>query len=538
MSRIDNFSGLGSYTEAVESTMNQLLEDDIVVRIGQADHTVWKDDPTEITDRLGWLTITERMRDDVKQLHSVADEVRGSGIRYIVLLGVGGSSLAASVLGKIFGKAIGYPRLLVLDSAVPNSVCAITEAIDLTKTLFLVSSKSGTTIEPIALYKHFRKQMEEATGSEDVGRYFIAITDPDSPLGELANQQGFRQIFENDPTIGGRYSALSHFGLLPAALAGVDVTRLLHKAERMSEKCAMVDSPGARLGAVIGSLARNRRDKLTMVTSSSIASFALWVEQLVAESTGKQGAGVVPVVGECLLGPEVYGDDRLFMYLRLESDQNDDTDAAIERLMSAGQPVYRLDLEDIYDLGAEFFRWEFATVVAGSVLGVQPFDQPNVQQAKDSTSKMLYELKVIDSMELVASSDSLAELLAKAKSGRYMSIMAYVHQTIETDLMFRELRTRLMQKYRIATTLGYGPQFLHSTGQLHKGGPDSGLFLQIVERYEEQLPIPQEQYTFGQLVKAQASGDLKALRALGRDVVSIDAGYDVARTVGLLLSQI
>ena len=323
---------------------------------------------------------------------------------------------------------------------------------------------------------------------------------------------------------------LSHFGVVPAALIGMDVATLLDRADRMREGCApfvpVHNNPGAWLGAVMGTLALRGRDKLTMVTSPSIGSFGLWVEQLIAESTGKEGRGIVPVASEPLVDSDSYGDDRLFVYLRLEGDGNTDTDAAVERLESAGRPVVRLDLRDRYDLGAEFFRWELATVVAGAILGIHPFDQPNVQEAKGLTARVIQEYQTSGSMLVTEATGSLAELLSRAQPGDYLAIMSYVRQTPETDMALSDLRRRVMKRYRIATTLGYGPRFLHSTGQLHKGGPDTGLFLQLTVSHEEDLPVPGEPYTFGALADAQALGDLRALQAKGRRVAKAHLGPD------------
>ena len=341
----------------------------------------------------------------------------------------------------------------------------------------------------------------------------------------MAREHGFRRVFRNPADIGGRYSVLSYFGLAPAALAGLDIARLLERADRMREQCAPSvpdrENPGALLGATIGSLALEGRDKLTLVTSPSIAGFGLWAEQLIAESTGKEGRGIIPVAGEPLMDPACYGHDRLFVYLRLEGDDNAPTDAAIAAVEASGQPVERLKLQDPYDLGAEFFRWEFATAVAGAVLGIHPFDQPNVQQAKDQTIAMLREHSESGRLPNVDAPGSIAGLLSTAKPGDYLAIMAYIRQTPETDMALADLRREIAERHGIATTLGYGPRFLHSTGQVHKGGPDSSLFLQLTADYRADIPVPGESFTFGVLAQAQALGDLKTLLALGRRVARI-----------------
>ena len=509
----------------IDATLAELQHRDLVGRIWRRDHTVWKPDPTEIADRLGWLDLTDSMDEHVPTLQALAQGVRADGFRHVVLLGMGGSSLGPEVIGQTFSSAPEFPKLLVLDSTVPSAVLAVTEETDPANTLFLVSSKSGTTTEPLAFYSYFRGLVEEAVGKDKAGRHFIAITDPGTSLEKLAQEHGFRRVFPNPPDIGGRYSVLSYFGLVPAALIGVDIPRLLESANRMREQCASLipnhDNPGARLGANMSTLALQGRDKLILVTSPSIGSFGLWVEQLIAESTGKEGKGIIPVAGEPLVDPASYGDDRLFVYLRLEDDDNADTDAAIVAIESSGQPVVRLELGNLYDLGAEFFRWEFATAVAGAVLGIHPFDQPNVQQAKDETVQGLQEHSASGRLPQVEAASSLANLLSAAGTGDYLAIMAYVHQTPETDQALEDLRRRVTERHHIATTLGYGPRFLHSTGQVHKGGPDSGLFLQLTVDHPKDIPVPDESYTFGVLAEAQALGDLKVLQALGRRVVRI-----------------
>ena len=509
----------------IETALADLQRRDLVGRIWRKDHTVWKPDPREIADRLGWLDVTDSMREQTPALQAFAQEIIKDGIRHVLLLGMGGSSLGPEVIRQTFGSADGFPELLVLDSTVPDAVQAITEEIDPAKTLFLVSSKSGTTTEPLAFYSHFRGLVEEAVGKEEAGQHFVAITDPGTPLGKLALERGFRRIFLNPRDIGGRYSVLSYFGLVPAALVGVDIPRLLDRADSMRDECApfvpYLNNLGARLGATLGTQTLQGRDKLTLVTSPSIASFGLWAEQLIAESTGKEGKGIIPVADEPLLDPAFYGNDRLFVYLRLEGDDNAHTDASIAAIESSGQPLVRLELGDLYDLGAEFFRWEFATAVAGAILGIHPFDQPNVQQAKDETVDGLKEHRRSGRLPRVDAPSSLTDLLSKTKPGDYLAIMAYIRQTPETDEALADLRRRVTECHHIATTLGYGPRYLHSTGQVHKGGPDSGLFLQIITDHPEDIPVPGESYTFGVLADAQAQGDLRVFQTMGRRVARV-----------------
>lgn len=535
-------ASLGDHADAVQKAADDLRRQDVVARIWRRDHTVWKPDPREIADRLGWLTVTDQMRSQVAPLKALGEEAREAGYRHVVLLGMGGSSLGPEVLRQTFGSVPGYPQMIVLDSVVPEWVSAVTSAVDPARALFLFASKSGTTVEPNALYKYFRDIVERAVGPHEAGRRFMVITDPGTPLERLGREQGFRRVFLNPPDIGGRYSVLSLFGLVPAALMGVDVQALLDRADLMRDACAPAapadQSPGAWLGAVMASLAQEGRDKLTIVTSPGIASFGLWLEQLIAESTGKDGKGIVPVAGEPLAPPGAYGDDRAFVYLRLQGDDNEVTDRATSELEASGQPVVRLELRDRYDLGAEFYRWEFATAVAGAILGIHPFDQPDVQATKEQTDRVLSEYQRSHRLPEVRASQSLRQLLDSARPGDYLAIMAYVRPTPEVEGAFADLRRRVMERHRIATTLGYGPRFLHSTGQLHKGGRDNGLFLQIVAQHPDQVPIPGEGYTFNVLADAQALGDLRALQALGRRVARVRLGRDVAVGVKALVSQV
>jgi glucose-6-phosphate isomerase/transaldolase/glucose-6-phosphate isomerase len=535
-------ASLSDYAAAIDETLASLQRSELVNRIWRKEHTVWSTDPTEIADRLGWLTIVAQMRDEVPSLAAFADSVREQGFQHVLLLGMGGSSLGPEVLRQTFGRSSGYPELIVLDSTIPAWISAVDEIIDPARTLFVVSSKSGTTIEVVSFYRHFRSLVERAIGSENAGDNFVAITDAGTPLERLAAEQGFRRTFLNPGDIGGRYSVLSYFGLVPAALAGIDIALLLERADRMQDACGYtiptLVNPGAWLGVAMGRLALEGRDKLTLVASPSISSLGLWIEQLIAESTGKDGRGIVPVTGEPLLTPDCYGDDRQFVYLRVDGDDNASIDAAVERLKSSGQPLIQLDLHDLYDLGSEFFRWQFATAVAGALLGIHPFDQPNVQQAKDLTASVLSEYTASGRLPQADNAGSLAALLNQARPGDYLAITAYLHETLEIDRSLADLRRRVMERHRIATTLGYGPRYLHSTGQLHKGGANRGLFLQLTADHPHDIPIPGEPYTFAVLADAQAIGDLRALRALGRRVAKVHLGSDNVTGIRRLVSEI
>ena len=534
-------SPLGPHQKNVTTALTQLARDNVVARIWDKDHTVWKDDPTEITDRLGWLTISRDMTEHVSDLQSFAEEVRGEGVRDVVLLGMGGSSLGPEVLRQCIGSAPGFPALTVLDSTVPERVGTVTRSIDPARALFIVSSKSGGTIEPNSFYKHFRHIVESAVGAERAGRHFVAITDTGTSLAERGAAEGFRRVFENPPDLGGRYSVGSFFGLVPAALCGMDCGKLLDRISQMAARCeagpGVRNNPGGWLGAALGSLTLEGRDKLTLTASPEITSFGLWVEQLIAESTGKDGKGIVPVVNEPLLEPNVYGDDRFFVHMRLSGSDNAAADVAFERLRGAGHPVVTLEMDDVYDVGAEFFRWEMATAVAGHLLAIHPFDQPNVQQAKDVTNRVL-ETYVNEGALPDAEEGSLVNLLGQAMEGDYLSIMAYVEETDGVTNAVNMLRQYAMRTHRIATTLGYGPRFLHSTGQLHKGGPNTGLFLQMASDVRSDIPIPGERFGFGTLAAAQAIGDYEALKETGRRVVRLNLGGDAEAAVLRLLGRL
>lgn len=516
---------LGNYTPKVESALGDIQSRDLIKRIWAKDHTVWSPDPLEITNRLGWLTVTDTMREQIGDLEAFAVKLRDAGFKHVVLLGMGGSSLGPEVLRQTLGPVAGYPQLIVLDSTVPSWIQSVADTIDPRRTLFLVSSKSGGTLETLSFYRYFRGQVEGVSETQPAGQKFVAITDPGTSLEILARDQGFRDAFLNPEDIGGRYSVLSFFGLVPAALTGIEIGKLMDRADSIRKRSGpnvpVRENPGAWLGTVLGVLALEGRDKLTLIASPAIESFGLWVEQLLAESIGKEGKGIIPIAGEPLVAPEHYGRDRLFVVLRLEGDDNTAVDKAADAIASSGQPWVRLDMEDRYDLGAEFYRWEFATSVAGALIGIHPFDQPNVQQAKDMTDSVLEGRRKMGSLPQGGASTSLPELLAGAVQGNYLAAMAYLRQTPEADAALNHLRRRIVEQYRIPVTLGYGPRFLHSTGQMHKGGPDTGLFLQITTTYTHDLDIPGEAFSFGVLAQAQALGDSIALQAMGRRVARV-----------------
>jgi glucose-6-phosphate isomerase len=495
-----------------------------------------------VRNRLGWLTSPTIMRGHSEDIRGFADEVRRLQYSHVVLLGMGGSSSTGEVFNDTFGSKMGFPDMLVLDSTDPGAVKHTLESINLSRTLFVVASKSGTSAETMAAYAFFRGQVEAAS-SPRPGMQFVAITDPGRPLDKLATETGFRRTFLNPASIGGRYSALSFFGLVPAALIGVDIKVLLERANTMVETCGnevgVRGNPAVQLGAVLAGLARAGRDKVTLVLSEKIRGLGRWVEQLLAESLGKDGTGLVPVVDEPLGPPTVYGDDRVFVALVLEGD--DAHDGALAKLADAGHPVLRLLLRDPMDLGAEFFRWALATATAGAVLGVNPFDEPDVARAKENAAALLTDWRRShrlpewpadveeDGIVLMTKSNKkpgsvsrgLAAHLAMAAPGDYLAIQAYLTPTAEAGRALQEMRVALRDRLRVATTVGWGPRYLHSTGQLHKGGPTSGLFIQITGDDREDLAIPGAGYGFSTLKSAQALGDLQSLRDGARRVIRL-----------------
>ena len=513
-------------------------------RLWEKDPTLWSPTPVpELTDRLGWLHLPETMHEQLGELTAFADEVKAAGTRHVVLLGMGGSSLAPEVFQRTFGAVSGYPSLMVLDSTHPAAVRAVESQIDLRRTLFLVSSKSGTTTETLSFFRYFMDRARRV--SERPGEHFVAITDPDTPLARLARERAFRRVFIAPPDVGGRYSALTVFGLVPAALIGVDVHRLLDRAWRMAEANAFCvacpASPGLVLGAALGELALAGRDKVTFFASPSLDALPSWIEQLIAESTGKDGRGIIPVVDEPPAGPEAYGADRLFVHLRLEGDGGRELDARVGALEGAGHAVVRASLAEKGDVGQEFFKWEVAIAAAGAVLGIHPFDQPDVQLAKELAQQAMQRedrragpqapggIEELSVARPEALARGLHAWLGDIRPGDYLAVQAYLAPIGETSAALQEIRRGVRDRLRVATTSGYGPRFLHSTGQLHKGGPDTGHFLQLVDDPADggDLAVPETNYTFGALLTAQTLGDLEALRQRGRRVVRVNLGRDV-----------
>jgi transaldolase/glucose-6-phosphate isomerase len=565
-------ASLGKYGDAVSAAIKEADKGDVMRRIWRKDAALWKDDAAHqkiIKNALGWLAVPDMMIGVEEDLIRFSDRTRGlRQFKHVMLCGMGGSSLCPEVFRQTFGPQEGYPTLLVLDSTDPDAFCDIADQIDITKCLFIISSKSGTTTEPLVFYKYWYDQVGKR--KENPGECFVAITDPGTLMDQMATEDKFRRIFLNPADIGGRYSALSYFGMVPAALMGLDVKKLLDRAERIVHSCASVvpaaDNPGARLGAIMGECAKAGRDKLTIVADPKISSLGLWVEQLLAESTGKEGKGIIPVAGEALGSPSVYGDDRLFVSISV-GKLDSETEVKLKALEAAGHPVVYRTLTDLYDLGEEFFLWEIATAFAGWRLGINPFDQPNVQESKDATKELLEKFasedKLNEQAELVTDGtltvrvsdqdivrenrpgitppegplpstsvlDALRAHLARAGAGDYIALLNYIEETPENESIIQQMRTHLRDATRCATTTGYGPRFLHSTGQLHKGGPATGVFIQVTAPDRTDLPIPNQPYTFSILKQAQALGDFRSLSSRGRRAIRVDLGADT--TAGL-----
>ena len=549
---------LHTFLNALEPHLKNLLQDleqnHIGQRIADRDHTVWKENPTEISNRLGWLDSPHNMVDQLDTINAVVQAVRQAGYTHSLLLGMGGSSLAPEVFRRTFGMAQGYLDLSVLDSTHPDAVLACAKRFDPATTLYIPATKSGGTVETLSFLKYFYNQTVAALGKTEAGRHFVAITDPASGLAQLATELDFRHTFLNDPNIGGRYSALSLFGLVPAALMGVDIDRLLHEV-RDTAAAGKNGGTGLPLGAAIGSAALQNRNKLTLINSPALYYSGAWVEQLIAESSGKEGRGILPVDGETLEAPATYGNDRLFVYTRLANDPAHDR--AVQDLIDADLPVVRLDLDNLYELGALFYVWEMATIIAGHSIGINPFDQPNVEAAKVLARQMVDTYQQVGQLPLPqptleengltifsqsaatslrqALDDFLAAALPASSSPTelgYIALQAYTQSSAAIEAALQALRQTLKDRTQLATSIGYGPRFLHSTGQLHKGDAGKGLFLQFTDDPVADTPIPDapgsptSTMSFGVLIAAQALGDGQALLDASRTVLRIHLGQN------------
>jgi len=550
----------GRFQSPIEKSAADFEANSIAPRIFKKDFTIWNSDPSEISNRLGWLDCPDVMQMQIADLETFAREVTEAGYEKAILLGMGGSSLAPEVFRKVLGARSGYLDLTVVDSTHPDYIKGVASSIDPAKTLFIVSTKSGGTVETLSFFKYFYRLTVGKLGPEKAGGHFIAITDSGSKLEKLAKEYKFRRTFLNDPNIGGRYAALSHFGLVPAALVGVELSRIIDSASKMKSRCAAIDeNPGGALGVTMGELANQGYDKVTLILPDKIEPFGAWVEQLIAESTGKDGKGILPVYGEELLDPQYYSKDRYFVQIRMgESDPND---IAIDNLVEAGFPVTRINIGDIYDLGGLYFLWEFATAIAGWRIGIQPFDQPNVESAKVLAREMVsvYQregklpseppaftegsIDVFSREKFKNVGTAITGFLDEAKNidGAYVCIQAYLAPSITIDERLGNLRSEIQKKYKVATTVGYGPRFLHSTGQLHKGDGGKGLFLVLTDSISTTIPIPDEPSTdssgidFGTLITAQSSGDRQALLDAGRNVIRFHFKSNTIAGIGSLI---
>ena len=548
---------LGKYEATVQHRLKLLETEKFCARLWRKDPSLWKADPEAqqaIANSLGWLHVAEKMAGSVAELTDFAREVRKAGFKSVVHMGMGGSSLAPLALQRTFPPGEKGLPLTVLDTTDPTTIQQI-EGGDLSQKLFIVASKSGTTAEPQAFMDYFYDRLQGLKG-EKAGENFVAITDPGSLLARQAQERRFRHVFLNFADIGGRYSALSYFGLVPATLMDLDVAQFLDRALRMLHACAscvpLKDNPGISLGAALGELALAGRDKVTFIMPRALDSLGMWLEQLLAESTGKEGKGLLPVAGEPLGPPEFYGPDRVFAYFHLNREVEEAQERVVAALKAAGQPVITIQMADRYDLAQEFFRWEVVTATAGAVLGINAFDQPNVQESKDNTNRLL---KVVQEKKQLpeekeslaagplsfyaqdgapSAGATLAKFLRQAKPGDYLALLAYLTEAPGVEQALEELRLILRDQLRLATTLGYGPRYLHSTGQLHKGGPNTGLFLELTADDPQDLPVPGQPYTFGVFKRAQALGDLESLRRHGRRALRIHLHGDVAAALAEL----
>jgi transaldolase/glucose-6-phosphate isomerase len=544
--------------QAVDATLKDWQANDKMKRLWKGDKSLWSNDDED--KWLGWLNVAGEQTAHLQQLSQIASDAAKAGFQHALLLGMGGSSLCPEVLKITFGKQSGHPEMHVLDSTDPAQVKALEHAVDIAKTLFIVASKSGSTLEPNIFKQYFFDRAQQVSGKQNAGKQFIAITDPGSKMQQVAEGDGFRQIFFGLPSIGGRYSALSNFGLVPAAVMGLDLKRFLESTEQMVQACAATvpvdENPGAVLGAVLGTLARNGRDKVTIITSPGIYDLGAWLEQLLAESTGKQGKGLIPVDREKLGAPDIYGNDRIFVYLHLKSDSDAGQQNQLDALKKAGQPVIRIEVADVYDIGQEFFRWEIATAVAGSILGINAFNQPDVEASKIVTRQLTTEYekngKLPDETPLfeqngikLFTDDRNAQNLKKAagsqnsltaylrahlnqiSAGDYMAVLGYIQMNEEHEKSLQAIRHAVRDAKHVATCLGFGPRFLHSTGQAYKGGLNSGVFLQITCDDAVDLPVPGQKYTFGIVKAAQARGDFQVLADRQRRALRVHLGKDL-----------
>lgn len=539
-------ASLDKYQTIVEKSLNHINRERIIARIWQKDHTVWRKDPTEISNRLGWLDCVEVTKKSFNEINKFVNEIRKEGLTDALLMGMGGSSLAPEVFRLTFGVKQGFLDLHVLDSTHPEAVLEYEKKLNPEKTLYIVSTKSGGTVETMSFMKYFFTSVSKQLGSEKASKHFVAITDPGSGLEDTAKRLNFRKVFLNDPDIGGRFSALSLFGIVPAALLGIDITKLFDETSKMISECKhpeVSENSGAKLGGIIGSLAKEGIDKLTLLISPQLKYLGGWLEQLIAESTGKDGKGILPIDLEPLVEVSEYNRDRVFAHIKIAGDNS--FDQKVNEIKAAGFPLIEIEMRDIYQLGAEFFKWKFATAVAGFVMDVQPFDQPNVESAKIAARVMIKEYQEkgkLPELKIESNRNDITSFFSNCKSGKnYVAIQAYLKPDEKTWQQLQELRFKVLKKYKVATTLGYGPRFLHSTGQLHKGDSGNGFFIQFISDFQNDTPIPDDagkeesSISFGTLIKAQALGDRQALIDNKRKVLTIDLGKNIYESLSKLL---
>ncbi len=550
---------------AVAASLDDWKNNNKVARLWQKDALLWSN--TDENKWLGWLTITEQQLANLGALKRLAVEVKNAKFKHVLLLGMGGSSLCPEVLRMTFGKIAGFPELHVLDSTDPTQIKAIEKKLDLKKTLCIVSSKSGSTLEPNIFKQYFFERVKKAVGEKLVGSRFITVTDPGSKMQQVAEADKFWKIFAGDPSIGGRYSALSNFGMVPGAAMGLDLGKFLKTTQEMVKACgpnsAADSNPGVILGTIMGVAATHGRDKITIITSPGIFDLGAWLEQLIAESTGKIGKGIIPVDREKLAKPDVYGNDRLFAYLRLANKPNKAQDEAVAAIEKAGHPVIRITLPNSYALGQEFFRWEIATAVAGSIIGINAFNQPDVEASKIETKKLTSQYEATGSLppespffvakdaKLFADDKNAAALsggktlgeilkthLSRIGAGDYFAVLGYIPMNAENEKALQAIRMSVRDAKKVATCLGFGPRFLHSTGQAYKGGPNSGVFLQITCDDASDLAVPGQKYTFGVVKAAQARGDFAVLAERGRRALRVHLGKNLKSGLNTLAKAV
>jgi transaldolase/glucose-6-phosphate isomerase len=554
----------GPLAGAVAACIEDWKKNNKIARLWQRDASLWTG--TDESNWLGWLTIVDEQLAHLEVLKKLAADVKKARFNHALLLGMGGSSLCPEVLRMTFGKIKGFPELLVLDSTDPAQIKAIEAKVDLNSTICIVSSKSGSTLEPNIYKQYFFERIKAKVGEKEAGNRFIAITDPGSKMQQVAEADKFRKIFFGVPSIGGRYSALSNFGMVPAAVMGLDVSKFLKNTKEMVPACGPTSAadanPGVILGAILGTAANQGRDKLTIITSPGIFDLGAWLEQLIAESTGKAGKGIIPVDRERLARPAVYGNDRIFAYLRLASKPSKAQDAAVEALEKAGHPVVRITLPNIYNLGQEFFRWEIATAVAGSIIGINAFNQPDVEASKIETRKLTTQYEATGSLppevpffeasgiRLYADEKNVAAVhgpnladvlrahISRLRAGDYFAVLGYITMNEQNEKVLQGVRHAVRDKKKVATVLGFGPRFLHSTGQTYKGGPNSGVFLQITCNDANDLPVPGQKYTFGIVKAAQARGDFAVLSERGRRALRVHLGRNLKAGLATLAKAV